>query len=129
MSNPTPAVLVVDDMQSIRRIIVTILRQIGIKEIYEADNGKSALALLGSKGIDLVFTDWNMPEMDGITLLRHIRADSKLKHLPVMMITAEGTKDNVTAAKEAGASGYILKPFTPAKLAQVVQLCIERQAA
>lgn len=120
MANHLPAVLVVDDFQTMRRIIATVLREFGFRDIYEAEHGQAALAVLQSKPIGLVLSDWNMPVMDGISLVRAIRASEAHKALPVMMITAEAKENNVREAIQAGANGYVLKPFTTATIGRVV---------
>lgn len=105
-------VLVVDDMSTMRRIVKNVLKQIGYTDIIEAENGKDALSKLKSQTVGLVVSDWNMPEMTGIDLLRAIRADAVLKHLPVLMVTAEAQKENIIEAVQAGVSNYVVKPFT-----------------
>ncbi len=113
MPPPDIKILVVDDMSTMRRIIRTILNQLGYTNIEEAENGKQALAKLKNEKFDFVITDWNMPEMDGLTLVKTIRSDPELKHLPVLMVTAEAKKENVLEALKAGVNNYIVKPFTP----------------
>ncbi len=109
--------LIVDDFSTMRRIVRNLLKELGFTNVEEAEDGAVALQRLKSAGgIDFVITDWNMPNMDGLTLLQSIRADAGLKHLPVLMITAEAKKENIIAAAQAGASGYIVKPFTAATL-------------
>jgi two-component system chemotaxis response regulator CheY len=109
--------LVVDDFSTMRRIVRNLLKELGFTNVEEAEDGAVALQRLQSGGgIDFVITDWNMPNMDGLTLLQSIRADAALKSLPVLMITAEAKKENIIAAAQAGASGYIVKPFTAATL-------------
>ncbi|MCP5268690.1 MAG: chemotaxis response regulator CheY [Zoogloeaceae bacterium] len=110
--------LVVDDFSTMRRIVRNLLKELGFNNIEEAEDGAIALGRLKSGGIDFVVTDWNMPNMDGLTLLQSIRADPALKHLPVLMITAEAKKENIIAAAQAGASGYIVKPFTAGTLSE-----------
>ncbi len=114
-------ILVVDDMSTMRRIIRTILNQLGYTNIDEAENGKQALAKLKSEKFDFVITDWNMPEMDGLTLVKEIRNDPELKHLPVLMVTAEAKKENVLEALKAGVNNYIVKPFTPEVLKEKME--------
>jgi two-component system chemotaxis response regulator CheY len=109
--------LVVDDFSTMRRIVRNLLKELGFTNVEEAEDGAVALQRLKSAGgIDFVITDWNMPNMDGLTLLQSVRSDPGLKHLPVLMITAEAKKENIIAAAQAGASGYIVKPFTAATL-------------
>ena len=105
-------VLVVDDMSTMRRIIKNVLKQIGYTDMEEAENGKEGLKKLRAGGFGLVVSDWNMPVMAGIEMLRAIRADPELKHLPVLMVTAEAQKENIIDAVQAGVSNYVVKPFT-----------------
>lgn len=104
-------VLIVDDYQTMLRILRNLLRQLNFKNIDEASDGSEALKKLRAKSFGLVISDWNMEPMTGIQLLREVRADEKLKHIPFVMITAESKSENVIAAKEAGVSNYIVKPF------------------
>jgi len=108
--------LVVDDFSTMRRIVRNLLKELGFLNVQEAEDGVDALAKLRANEFDFVVSDWNMPNMTGIDLLREIRADDKLKHLPVLMVTAEAKKENIIAAAQAGASGYVVKPFTAATL-------------
>lgn len=108
--------LVVDDFSTMRRIIKNLLKELGFSNFDEAEDGVVALTKLKNNKYDFVVTDWNMPNMTGIELLRAIRHDTGLKHLPVLMITAEAKKENIVEAAQAGASGYIVKPFTSAVL-------------
>ena len=105
-------VLVVDDMSTMRRIVKNILKQLGFSNLDEAENGQDALTKLRTEPYGFVVSDWNMPVMMGIDLLRSIRADEKLKHIPVLMVTAEAQKENLMEAIQAGVSNYIVKPFT-----------------
>ncbi|MBL7180444.1 MAG: chemotaxis response regulator CheY [Pseudomonadota bacterium] len=118
-------ILVVDDFATMRRILRNILKQIGFKNINEADDGKTALKELKKEKYDLVLCDWNMPEMPGIDLLNTIRSDDQLKHIPFVMVTAEAQKENILTAVKAGINSYIVKPFTPetvsAKLKKVFE--------
>jgi two-component system, chemotaxis family, chemotaxis protein CheY len=108
--------LVVDDFPTMRRIVMSLLKELGYTNLSEAENGAEGLAKLRSSHFDFVVSDWNMPVMDGLTMLQHIRDDATLKHLPVLMVTAEAKKENIIAAAQAGASGYVVKPFTAATL-------------
>ena len=108
--------LVVDDFSTMRRIVRNLLKELGFANVQEAEDGVDALNKLRSETFDFVVSDWNMPNMTGIDLLRAIRADNSLKHLPVLMVTAEAKKENIIAAAQAGASGYVVKPFTAATL-------------
>jgi two-component system, chemotaxis family, chemotaxis protein CheY len=112
MIDTSVKVLVVDDMSTMRRIVKNVLRQIGFSDIVEAENGQEALGKLKTGGFGLVVSDWNMPVMQGIDLLRAIRADPDLKALPFLMVTAEAQKENIIEAVQAGVSNYIVKPFT-----------------
>jgi two-component system, chemotaxis family, chemotaxis protein CheY len=105
-------ILIVDDMLSMRKIVRLSLKQLGFNNLDEAENGEHALSKLRTYQYGLVVSDWNMPVMPGIALLRTIRADERLKKLPVLMITAEAQKDNLVEAMQAGVSQYIAKPFT-----------------
>jgi len=108
--------LVVDDFSTMRRIVRNLLKELGFTNVQEAEDGVDALNKLRSEQFDFVVSDWNMPNMTGIELLRAIRGDASLKHLPVLMVTAEAKKENIIEAAQAGASGYVVKPFTAATL-------------
>jgi len=108
--------LVVDDFSTMRRIVRNLLKELGYTQAEEAEDGAVALQKLKGGGFDFVVSDWNMPNMDGLQLLQAVRADPTLKHLPVLMITAEAKKENIIAAAQSGASGYIVKPFTAGTL-------------
>ncbi len=108
----TMKVLVVDDMSTMRRIVKNVLKQIGYTSVEEAPDGQEALKKLKGGGFGLVVTDWNMPVMTGLELLKAIRADAELKILPVLMVTAEAQKENIIEAIQAGVSNYVVKPFT-----------------
>jgi two-component system, chemotaxis family, chemotaxis protein CheY len=105
-------VMIVDDFATMRRILRNILKQIGFKNIIEADDGKNALKELKKEKVDLIMCDWNMPEMPGIELLKNVRSDDKLKDIPFVMVTAEAQKDNIVEAVKSGVSNYVVKPFT-----------------
>ncbi|ALA58557.1 chemotaxis response regulator CheY [Nitrospira moscoviensis] len=111
-ADPTMKILVVDDMSTMRRIVKNILKQLGFSNLEEAENGQEALAKLRADSYGFVVSDWNMPVMPGIEMLRAIRADEKLKHIPVLMVTAEAQKENLIEAIQAGVNNYIVKPFT-----------------
>ena len=108
--------LVVDDFATMRRIVRNLLKELGFANVDEAEDGAIALHKLRAGGFDFVISDWNMPNMDGLALLQSIRADESLKKLPVLMVTAEAKKENIVAAAQAGANGYVVKPFTAATL-------------
>jgi two-component system chemotaxis response regulator CheY len=109
-------ILVVDDFSTMRRIVRNLLKELGFSNVQEAEDGVDALSKLRADKFDFVVSDWNMPNMTGIELLRAIRADATLTHLPVLMVTAEAKKENIIEAAQAGASGYVVKPFTAATL-------------
>ena len=119
-------VLVVDDFSTMRRIIKNLLRDLGFTNISEADDGNTALPMLKDGNFEFVVTDWNMPGMQGIDLLRAIRADSNLSHIPVLMVTAEAKKEQIIMAAQAGVNGYIVKPFTAATLNAKLDKIFER---
>jgi two-component system chemotaxis response regulator CheY len=108
--------LVVDDFSTMRRIVRNLLKELGFTNVQEAEDGVDALSKLRGGDFDFVVSDWNMPNMTGIDLLRAIRADATLKHLPVLMVTAEAKRENIIEAAQAGASGYVVKPFTAGTL-------------
>ncbi len=108
--------LVVDDFPTMRRIVRTLLKELGFSNVEEAEDGQDGLAKLRTGNFDFVLSDWNMPNLDGLEMLKQIRADDSLKHLPVLMVTAEAKKENIIAAAQAGANGYVVKPFTAATL-------------
>jgi len=119
-------ILVVDDFSTMRRIIKNLLRDLGLTNTQEADDGATALPMLKDGDFDFVVTDWNMPGMQGIDLLKHIRADDKLKHLPVLMVTAEAKREQIIAAAQAGVNGYIVKPFTAGTLKEKLDKIFQR---
>ena len=119
-------ILVVVDFSTMRRIIKNLLKDLGFSNIQEADDGSTALPMLQQGDFDFVVTDWNMPGMQGIDLLRAIRADDSLKHLPVLMVTAEAKKEQIVAAAQAGVNGYVVKPFTAATLKEKLEKIFER---
>ncbi|WP_299072683.1 chemotaxis response regulator CheY [uncultured Paraglaciecola sp.] len=119
-------ILVVDDFSTMRRIIKNLLKDLGFANIQEADDGSTALPMLQQGDFDFVVTDWNMPGMQGIDLLRAIRADASLKHIPVLMVTAEAKKEQIVAAAQAGVNGYVIKPFTAATLKEKLAKIFER---
>ena len=126
MADPNMKFLVVDDFSTMRRIVRNLLKELGFTNVQEAEDGVDALNKLRSDKFEFVVSDWNMPNMTGIDLLRAIRADAALKHLPVLMITAEAKKENIIEAAQAGASGYIVKPFTAATLDEKLKKIFEK---
>ncbi|MGI4855346.1 MAG: chemotaxis response regulator CheY [Janthinobacterium lividum] len=121
-------ILVVDDFPTIRRIVRNLLKELGFTNVDEAEDGAMGLAKLKAGAYDFVISDWNMPNMDGLQMLQAIRADSALSHLPVLMVTAEAKKENIIAAAAAGASGYVVKPFTAATLDEKISKIREKMA-
>jgi len=119
-------ILVVDDFSTMRRIIKNLLRDLGFTNADEADDGSTALPMLQTGKYDFLVTDWNMPGMTGIDLLRAVRADDNLKSLPVLMVTAEAKRDQIVAAAQAGVNGYVVKPFTAAVLKEKIEKIFER---
>ena len=128
MGDPKTKFLIVDDFSTMRRIVRNLLKELGYTNADEAEDGAVALQKLESSPseFNFVVSDWNMPNMDGLMLLQKIRSSPQLKHLPVLMITAEAKKENIIAAAQAGASGYIVKPFTAATLAEKLEKIFEK---
>jgi len=122
-------ILIVDDFSTMRRIIKNLLRDLGFTNTQEADDGQTALPMLQSIHFDLLVTDWNMPGMQGIDLLKAVRADPKLAKLPVLMVTAEQKREQIIEAAKAGVNGYIVKPFTAATLKEKLDKIFERVGA
>ena len=120
MPNQNMKILVVDDFPTMRRIVRNILKQLGFNNNEEAVDGKAALAILKGGDFDFVVTDWNMPNMTGLELLKAIRGDDKLKDTPVLIITAETEKENIVQAARAGVNDFIVKPFTADKIKQKI---------
>ncbi|MBK5929767.1 chemotaxis response regulator CheY [Halochromatium salexigens] len=118
--------LVVDDFPTMRRIVRSLLKELGFTNVEEAEDGQDALNKLKADKFDFVVADWNMPNLDGMEMLKQIRADDGLKHLPVLMVTAEAKKENIIAAAQAGASGYVVKPFTAATLDEKLNKIFEK---
>jgi two-component system, chemotaxis family, chemotaxis protein CheY len=119
-------ILIVDDFSTMRRIIKNLLRDLGFNNTQEADDGTTALPMLKSGDFQFVVTDWNMPGMQGIDLLKAIRADDKLKSIPVLLVTAEAKREQIIEAAQAGVNGYIVKPFTAATLKEKLDKIFER---
>jgi len=119
-------ILIVDDFSTMRRIIKNLLRDLGFNNTDEADDGNTALPKLQAGNFDFLVTDWNMPGMQGIDLLKAVRADAKLANLPVLMVTAEAKKEQIVEAAQAGVNGYIVKPFTAATLKEKIDKIFER---
>ena len=119
-------ILVVDDFATMRKVVKNLLKQAGYENIVEAEDGVTALRTLKSQKIDFVISDWNMPNMTGIELLKAIRADSDLAKMPFLMVTAEALQDNVIAAVKAGVNNYIVKPFTAEVLNEKITKSMEK---
>ncbi|MEN6615546.1 MAG: response regulator [Syntrophorhabdus sp.] len=113
-------VLVVDDFATMRKIIKNVLKQINIENVLEAENGKHALNILGGDSVDLIISDWIMPEMTGIEFLKACKNNDAIKKIPFIMVTAEAQKDNIMEAIKSGVDNYIVKPFTPDKLREAI---------
>ena len=118
-------VLIVDDFATMRRILKNILKQLGFKNILEADDGTTALEVLGKQDVDLIISDWNMPKMTGLDLLKRVRADEKYAKHPFLMVTAEAQKQNVIEAVQAGVSNYVVKPFTAEAISEKLKKIIK----
>ncbi len=123
--NPNMRVLVVDDFSTMRRIVRNILRQIGFQNVVEADDGTTAWEVLNREKIDFIVSDWNMPNMTGIDLLRKVRASEQFAHIPFLMVTAEAQQENIIEAVQAKVSNYIVKPFTAETLGQKINKIFE----
>ncbi|RMO36489.1 Chemotaxis protein CheY [Pseudomonas savastanoi pv. glycinea] len=119
-------ILIVDDFSTMRRIIKNLLRDLGFTNTSEADDGLTALPMLQSGAFDFLVTDWNMLGMTGIDLLRQVRADERLKSLPVLMVTAEAKREQIIEAAQAGVNGYVVKPFTAQALKEKIEKIFER---
>ena len=126
MANPNLKFLVVDDFSTMRRIIRNLLKELGYTNVEEAEDGNIGLQKLKSGNFQFVISDWNMPNMTGIEMLKAIRADAATKGLPVLMVTAEAKKENILEAAQAGASGYVVKPFTAATLNEKLNKIFEK---
>lgn len=118
--------LVIDDFATMRRIVRNLLQDLGFKNVEEAEDGQDALTKLRASSFDFVISDWNMPNLDGLQLLTEMRKDDNLKALPVLMVTAEAKKENIIAAAQAGANGYVVKPFTAATLEEKLNKIFEK---
>jgi two-component system chemotaxis response regulator CheY len=120
--------LVVDDFSTMRRIIKNLLNDLGYANVVEADDGQTAWPILQAGGIDFLITDWNMPGMPGLDLLKAVRADAKLAKLPVLMLTAEAKREQIIEAAQAGVNGYVIKPFTAVTLKEKIDKILEQRA-
>lgn len=129
MTSKNLKILVVDDFPTMRRIIRNLLKDLGYENVDEAEDGAMGLEKLRNGSFDFVVSDWNMPNLDGLEMLKQIRADDKLAKLPVLMVTAEAKKENIIAAAQAGASGYVVKPFTAATLEEKLNKIFEKMGS
>jgi len=121
--------LVVDDFSTMRRIIKNLLHDLGYKNVSEADDGNTALPMLKTGKFDFLITDWNMPGMPGLDLLKNVRADAALAGMPVLMLTAEAKREQIVEAAQAGVNGYVIKPFTAATLKEKIDKILATRAA
>nr|WP_217446694.1 MULTISPECIES: chemotaxis response regulator CheY [Cupriavidus] len=121
-------ILVVDDFPTMRRIIRNLLKELGFANVEEAEDGAAGLEKVKDGSFQFVISDWNMPNMDGLSMLQAIRAEGPLAKLPVLMVTAEAKKENIIAAAQAGANGYVVKPFTAATLDEKITKIFEKLA-
>jgi len=121
--------LVVDDFSTMRRIVKNFLNDLGYNNVQEADDGNTALPILKTGNVDFLITDWNMPGMPGLDLLKAVRSNDKLKKLPVLMLTAEAKREQIVEAAQAGVSGYVIKPFTAVTLKEKIDKILGAQAA
>lgn len=126
MADKNMRFLVVDDFSTMRRIVRNLLKDLGFNNVEEAEDGQDALNKLRASHFDFVISDWNMPNMDGLQLLTEVRNDAALSKTPVLMVTAEAKKENIIAAAQAGASGYVVKPFTAATLEEKLNKIFEK---
>lgn len=129
MTSKNLKILVVDDFPTMRRIIRNLLKDLGYENVDEAEDGVMGLEKLRNGSFDFVVSDWNMPNLDGLEMLKQIRADANLNALPVLMVTAEAKKENIIAAAQAGASGYVVKPFTAATLEEKLNKIFEKMGS
>ncbi|KFF49818.1 MULTISPECIES: chemotaxis response regulator CheY [Salinicola] len=126
MADKNMSILVVDDFPTMRRIVRSLLKELGFENVEEAEDGQEALTKLRAGGFEFVVSDWNMPNLDGLEMLKEIRQDPALSSLPVLMVTAEAKKENIIAAAQAGANGYVVKPFTAATLEEKLNKIFEK---
>lgn len=129
MANKNLKILVVDDFPTMRRIIRNLLKDLGYENVDEAEDGAMGLEKLRNGSFDFVLSDWNMPNLDGLEMLKQIRADANLASLPVLMVTAEAKRENIIAAAQAGANGYVVKPFTAATLEEKLNKIFEKMGS
>lgn len=118
--------LIVDDSSTMRRIIINTLNKLGHQDVAEAGNGKEGLDRLNAGPVDLIITDWNMPEMSGIEFIRTVRSTPEIKHTPVLMVTTNAAKDDIVEALKAGVNSYVVKPFTPDTMKEKIEAVLAR---
>ena len=118
--------LVVDDSTTMRRIIINTLNKVGYQDIAEAANGREGVERLATTPVDMIITDWNMPEMSGIDFIRSVRANDATKNLPVLMVTTNAAKDDIVEALRAGVNSYVVKPFTPDTIKEKIESMLAR---
>ena len=121
-------ILVVDDSSTMRRIIINALKNVGFSDYVEASNGREGIEKLASNRVDLIITDWNMPEMTGVEFIRAVRANDTTKQIPTLMVTTNASQDDIAQAMEAGANNYLVKPFTPDGIKEKIQLAVTTAA-
>ena len=118
-------ILVVDDSSTMRRIIINTLGKLGYKECHEAANGREGVEHLARTPVDMIITDWNMPEMTGVEFIRAVRANEATKHLPVLMVTTNAAEDDIVEAMRAGVNNYVVKPFTPDTIREKIEAALK----
>ena len=118
-------ILVVDDSSTMRRIIINTLNKLGYKEFHEASNGREGVERLAATPVDMIITDWNMPEMSGVEFIRAVRANEATKHLPVLMVTTNAAEDDIVEALRAGVNNYVVKPFTPDTIKEKIEAVLK----
>ena len=121
-------ILVVDDSSTMRRIIINALNSVGFSDYVEAANGREGIEKLSSGPVDLIITDWNMPEMTGLDFIRAVRANDSTKRIPALMVTTNAAQEDITEAMEAGVDNYLVKPFTPGSIKDKIQLAVKQAA-
>jgi len=119
-------ILTIDDSTTMRRIIINTLARIGYKDVVQADNGKTGLQKLEEGGVDVIITDWNMPEMDGLEFVKRVRSGGAHKDVPILMVTTNAAKEDIVEALQAGVNNYVVKPFTPETLKEKIEMLINR---
>ncbi len=121
-------ILVVDDSSTMRRIIINALNKVGFSEYVEASNGREGIEKLAASSVDLIITDWNMPEMTGVEFIKAVRANAATKQIPALMVTTNAAQEDITQAMEAGVNNYLVKPFTPDSIKEKIQLAVKQAA-